>query len=236
MSPRAALRLLAAPGPSLLQALLPGIRPWQQALAAALFAGLVTGLARVRFYLPDNPVPITLQTFGVLLTGAVLGWRWGLVSATGYYLLGMAGVPVFQGGGNGWHYVSGTVTAGYLLGFILAVGIVGFLSQRGWDRGRSLWPITVGALAVYAPALVWLSAFDFGWPKPGQLFSSAMYPFIPGDLVKLLGAALVAGALWRLADARRERAASRGDRVRIGPNDTLTPGDRHGQDTDPGVR
>jgi biotin transport system substrate-specific component len=225
----AALRLLTAPGPSLLQSLLPGIRPWQQAVAAALFIGLVTGLARVRFYLPDNPVPITLQTFGVLLTGAVLGWRWGLVSAVGYYLLGMAGAPVFQGGGNGWHYVSATVTAGYLLGFILAVGIVGFLSQRGWDRGRSLWPVTIGALAVYAPALVWLSVFDFGWPKPGQLFSSAMYPFIPGDLVKLLGAALVTGALWRLADARQGRRNA-------GSRNAGSRSERHGADTDPGVR
>lgn len=199
---RRVLRLLDAPGPSLLEALVPGIRFWQKALAAAAFAGLVVGLARVRFYLPDNPVPITLQTFGILLTGGVLGWRWGLVSAVGYYLLGMAGAPVFQGGGNGWHYVTGTVTAGYLLGFILAVALVGFLSQRGWNRGRSLWPMTIGALAVYLPALVWLSVFDFGWPKPGALFSSAMYPFIPGDLVKLIGAGLIAGGLWRLADAR----------------------------------
>ena len=199
---RGALRLLDAPGPSLLEALLPGIRVWQKALAAAALIGLVVGLARVRFYLPDNPVPITLQTFGILLMGGVLGWRWGLVSVVGYYLLGMAGVPVFQGGGNGWHYVSGTVTAGYLLGFILAVGLVGFLSQRGWNRGRSLWPMLLGALVVYLPALVWLSVFDFGWPKPGQLFSAALYPFLPGDLVKLMGAALATGTLWRLADAR----------------------------------
>jgi biotin transport system substrate-specific component len=219
---RAALRLLDAPGPSLLEALVPGIRPWQKALAAAAFIGLVAGLARVRFYLPDNPVPITLQTLGILLMGGVLGWRWGLVSAVGYFLIGMAGVPVFQGGGNGWHYVTGTVTAGYLLGFVLAAGLVGFLSQRGWNRGRALWSMLLGALAVYVPALIWLSVFDFDWPKPGALFSGAMYPFIPGDLVKLMGASLVTGGLWRIADSRRERR---------GANDKWP-----GSDTDPSAR
>jgi len=142
---RQTFRLLGANGPSLLESLVPGIRPWQQALAAAAFIGLVAGLARVRFYLPDNPVPITLQTFGILLTGGILGWRWGLVSVVGYYLLGMAGVPVFQGGGNGWHYVTATVTAGYLLGFILAV-IIAVLAYRVHSLDKSG---AVAATAIY---------------------------------------------------------------------------------------
>ncbi|MBM3959256.1 MAG: biotin transporter BioY [SAR202 cluster bacterium] len=192
-------------GPTLLEALIPGIRPAQKALVAIAFIGLVVALARVRFYLPDNPVPITLQTFGILMAGGVLGWRWGLVSVVGYYLLGMAGVPVFQGGGNGWHYVTATVTAGYLLGFILAVPVVGYISQRGWDRGRVIWPMLIGTLVIYIPALIWLSVFDFGWPKPGQLFSGALYPFIPGDLVKLIAASLVTGGLWRIADNRQNK-------------------------------
>ena len=200
---RRGLSLLDAPSESLLEALAPGIRFAQKVLVAAAFVLLVAVLARARFYLPDNPVPITFQTFGILLMGGVLGWRWGLVSAIGYYLVGMVGVPVFQGGGNGWQYVTGGVTGGYLLGFILAVGVIGYLSQRGWNRSRSLWPILVGALILYAPALIWLSVFDFGWPKEGELFSAGMYPFLPGDLIKLMLASLVVGVGWRYVDSRR---------------------------------
>ena len=200
---RRGLSLLDAPSESLLETLAPGIRFAQKVLVAAAFVLLVAVLARARFYLPDNPVPITFQTFGILLMGGVLGWRWGLVSAIGYYLVGMVGVPVFQGGGNGWQYVTGGVTGGYLLGFILAVGVIGYLSQRGWNRSRSLWPILVGALILYAPALIWLSVFDFGWPKEGELFSAGMYPFLPGDLIKLMLASLVVGVGWRYVDSRR---------------------------------
>lgn len=189
-------------GPSLFDSLFPRAQVWHRVAAAMLFVALTAGLAQARFYLPDNPVPITFQTFGVLLTGGVLGWRWGLLSAVAYYLIGMSGVPVFQGGHSGWEYVAQGVTGGYLLGFILATGVVGYLSQRGWNRGRSLWPMLVSALLVYGPGLIWLAAFDFGWPKEGELFSAGMYPFIPGDVIKLMLAALATGLLWRIADYR----------------------------------
>ena len=114
----------------------------------------------------------------------------------------MAGIPVFQSGGNGWDYVAHGVTGGYLLGFILATAFTGLASERGWDRGRALWPMTLSVLLVYGPGLIWLVVFDFGWPAEGQLFSSGMYPFIPGDIVKLLLAALTVGVLWRVADHR----------------------------------
>ena len=188
--------------PSLFDSLFPTARTWHRIIAVVAMAGLVAGLAQARFYLPDNPVPITFQTFGVLLTGGVLGLRWGLASAVLYYLVGMAGVPVFQNGGNGWAYVAHGATGGYLLGFILATGLTGYLSERGWNRERSLWPMTISALLIYGPALIWLTVFDFGWPAEGKLFSSAMYPFIPGDVVKLLLAAVTVGVLWRVADGR----------------------------------
>ncbi|MSQ09100.1 MAG: biotin transporter BioY [Dehalococcoidia bacterium] len=207
--PRATVRLrpwalLGKAEPSLFEALFPSAR-WAHKLAAAAFLIAVTaGLARVRFFFPDNPVPVTLQTFGVLMTGAVLGWRWGFISIAGYYMLGMSGAPVFQGGGNGWKYVTGA-TGGYLIGFILATYVVGYLTQHGWSRGRALWPIVLGAIAVYLPALVWLSVFDLGWPKAGKLWSSAVYPFVPGDLLKMVAAGLAAGLLWRIADWLRDR-------------------------------
>ena len=200
-----AIELIGAPEKSLFDALVPSATFLHRFAAALAFIVLVTLLARATFYLPDNPVPITFQTFGILLTGGVLGWRWGLASAVGYYLVGMAGIPVFKDGGNGWQYVSAGVTGGYLLGFVLAVGVVGYLSQWGWNRSRSLWPMLLGSLIIYAPALVWLSVFDFGWPKEGELFSAAMYPFIPGDLVKLMLASLVVAAGWRYAGSRRGR-------------------------------
>ncbi|MDA0233025.1 MAG: biotin transporter BioY [Chloroflexi bacterium] len=197
--------------------LFPAAGTWHRIAAVIAMAGLTAGLAQARFYLPDNPVPITFQTLGVLLTGGLLGLRWGLASAVLYYLAGMAGLPVFQSGGNGWQYAAHGATGGYLLGFILATGVTGYLSQRGWNRGSSLWPMTISALLVYGPALVWLSIFDFGWPAEGKLFSSAMYPFIPGDVVKLLLAAVTVGALWRVADRRAVHHRS-GSRLTEGGN------------------
>ncbi|MBM3945505.1 MAG: biotin transporter BioY [SAR202 cluster bacterium] len=197
--------LLGKPGPSLLEALWPGINTMQKLAVSLVMVGILVGLARARFFLPDNPVPITFQTFGVLAMGGLLGWRWGLFSILVYYFLGMAGAPVFQGGGNGWHYLSATATAGYIIGFILAAGVVGFLAQRGWNRGRSLWPMLLGSLLVYLPGLLWLNYKDLGWPAEGQLFSQAMYPFIPGDLVKLMLASLAVGLGWKIADSRNAR-------------------------------
>ncbi len=197
--------LLGPSNPSLMDHALPTAVFWQRLAISLLFIGLMVGVGRARFYLPDNPVPITLSTFGVLLTGGILGWRWGMVSILGWYFLGMAGTPVFQGGGNGWAYISGSPTGGYLIGFIASVAFVGYLSQRGWNRGRSLWPMLLGALLLYVPALLWLHFQDLGWPPEGQLFKEGMYVFMPGDLVKLMGASLVTGALWIAADRWRRR-------------------------------
>jgi len=200
--------LIGTPGPSLFDAIFPRATVLHRLLAVAAFVALTAGLAQARFFLPDNPVPITFQTYGVLMTGGVMGFRWGLLSAVAYYLVGMAGAPVFQSGGNGWAYVAEGVTGGYLLGFILATATVGFLSQRGWDRGRSLWPMLLASLLVYLPGLIWLRVFDFGWPAEGQLFSSGMYPFMPGDMVKFMLAALSVGALWHVAGRRAQNSRS----------------------------
>ncbi|MEX0762039.1 MAG: biotin transporter BioY [Dehalococcoidia bacterium] len=186
---------------SLFEVLFPSATVLHKALAAVAFIAIIAGMAKMRFFLPENPVPIALTGFGVMMAGGVMGWRWGLASVTGYYLVGMAGAPVFVDG-QGWQYVTGGVTGGYLIGFILQAGAVGFLVQRGWSRGRALWPMMIGTIAVYVPALIWLSVMDLGWPAQGEMFSSAVYPFIPGDLVKLMLAAMAVGALWRYADYR----------------------------------
>ncbi|MSQ25369.1 MAG: biotin transporter BioY [Dehalococcoidia bacterium] len=190
--------------PSLLESLAPSLPFLGKVLVSLAFVGLLMGASRAYFFLPGNPVPITLQTGAVLLTGGILGFRWGLVSILIWYFLGMAGVPAFAKGANGWAFLSGGITAGYIIGFIGASAFVGFLSQRGWVRSKGLWAMLLGNLLIYLPALLWLHYKDFGWPKEGELFKSAMYPFMAGDLVKLMAASLVATGLWAIVDRRKQ--------------------------------
>ena len=96
------LILIGPAEPSLFDRLLPGAKIWQKSAAVVIGIIMVSLLAQARFYLPDNPVPVTLQGFGVLMLGGVLGWRLGLASAIGYYLVGMAGLPVFAKSNEGW--------------------------------------------------------------------------------------------------------------------------------------
>ena len=203
---RSAWRLFERPGPSLLEALFPSAGLRTKLAASAALVGLMAALAQARFYLPDSPVPVTLQTLGVLLTGGVLGWRWALLTVAAFYVLGMAGAPVFQGGAGGWSYVTGSVSGGYLLGFIVSAPVVSSFAQRGWHGSRVLWAMLAGSVLLYVPALLWLSVFDFGWPVEGELFSAGVYPYVPGDLLKLVLAALLVGAGWRLAGARGHSA------------------------------
>jgi biotin transport system substrate-specific component len=164
--------------------------------------------------LPANPyVPITLQTFGVLLAGAALGFRRGLVT-TGLYLgLGLVGLPVFAARSDG-HFASGLenlevvtgVTGGYLVGFIVAAAVVGRLAELGWDRrlGGAVAAMLVGSALIYVTGLPWL-AFSAGL-SPGDTLLFGLYPFIPGDLIKLLAAAgLLPVAWWLVRRSPEER-------------------------------
>ncbi len=164
-----------------------------------------------RLYVPDNPyVPITMQTFGVLFTSAALGARRGF-SATGIYLLiGALGLPVFAFEGSGTatfasvesgRVVLGT-TGGYLIGFLFASLAVGKLAERGWDRrfGGSIGAMLVGTLIVYAVGLAWLAlALDRGVT---DVLPFGLYPFLPGDMLKLLLAAGILPLGWYLAGRR----------------------------------
>ena len=166
-----------------------------------VFAAIIAFCGRARFDLPDNPVPVSLQTFGVLLTGAALGTRLGISSILLFYFAGMAGVPVFQDGNNGWDYVSGSPTGGYLIGFIAATSVTGFLAERGWDRRHVLWALLIGNLIIYVPGLLWLGAKGFvPWEN---VLSKGMYPFILGDLVKVMMVGVVLPSAWALVNLRR---------------------------------
>lgn len=164
-----------------------------------------------RLYVPENPyVPITLQTFGVLFTSAVLGARRGVSATAIYLLIGAIGLPVFSFERSGVEmfvaFDSGRLvlgaTGGYLLGFLAASALVGGLAQRGWDRrlGGSLGAMLLGTLVIYAFGLGWLAlALD---RSVVDVLPFGLYPFLPGDGLKLL---LAAGALplgWRLAGHR----------------------------------
>ena len=155
-------------------------------------------LSQIRFFLPDNPVPITMQTFGILILGGVYGPRLTIISILSYIIIGIVGVPVFQGNSGGIDYFFG-VTGGYLIGFIFASTIISVLSNNGLKKGLSIWAMIIGNISIYLAAIIWLSIYDFGWPEKGSLFSQAVYPFLIGDFIKLVLASLSVNILWKLS-------------------------------------
>ena len=150
----------------------------------------------MRFFLPDNPVPITFQTLGILMMGGLLGPKWGFGSSLSYAILGFIGIPLFQGGNGGFEYTMG-VTGGYIIGFVLASTVVGFLVNKGLHESKSIWAYFVGTSLVYIPALIWLSVLDFSWPEEGKLLSQAVYPFIIGDVIKVIIASLLTVGIFK---------------------------------------
>jgi biotin transport system substrate-specific component len=164
-------------------------------LLIVLGALLVATLAQVIIPLPFTPVPITGQTLAVLLVAAVLGSKRGLASLSLYSLMGLSGLPVFAGGASGIAY-SLDPTLGYLVGFIAAAYVIGLLAERGLERSvrTSLVPFLVGTLVIYAFGAGWL-AVQFGI---GKALTLGVLPFLVGDAIKLLLAALALPAAWKL--------------------------------------
>ena len=154
--------------------------------------------AQIKYFLPDNPVPITLQTFGILLMGGILGPRWGFGSSSAYILLGIIGVPVFQGANSGFDYVLG-VTGGYIVGFIPASLTVGILINKGLTNLTSIWPYIIGTMTIYITAVIWLTVFDFSWPESGKMLSQAVYPFLIGDFIKAIFASIITTLVFKSA-------------------------------------
>jgi biotin transport system substrate-specific component len=162
-------------------------------LASAAFVGV---LAQIVVHLPFTPIPVTGQTLGVVLAGCALGWRRAGISMALYLLIGLAGVPWFAGHTSGWQNADG----GYLIGFIAAATVCGYLAERGWDRSilGSVPIMIVGELVLYAIAVPWLAAaVHVGFAKA---LSLGFRPFIVGDAVKLALAAGLLPASWRLVE------------------------------------
>ena len=168
-----------------------------RALLAVLAGVLVVAVAaRVTATIPGSPVPQSAQTLGVLVIGALLGARLAATALVAYLAVGALGVPVFADGGAGWFHLTG-LTAGYLVGFVLAASLLGWLRERGHlDR---LLPCAIAMLAghtvIMATGWAWLAAST----GPGPAYTQGVAPFLMGGALKsLLGAAIVLLALrWR---------------------------------------
>ncbi|MDP9349993.1 MAG: biotin transporter BioY [Chloroflexota bacterium] len=174
---------------------LPGRGVAYQVMLVVLGSLLVALSARVVIPLPWTPVPITGQTYGVLLVGATLGSRRGALSMLLYLLEGGAGLPFFAGGASGWGRVFGP-SGGYLLGYVLAAYMVGWLAERGWDRrfGTCLLAMLAGEVAIYLIGLPWLAVFV----GTDRVLGLGLLPFAPGDTLKLLLAAASLPMAWRV--------------------------------------
>ena len=166
-------------------------------------AALVALAAQIEIHLGFTPVPITLQTFAVLLVGAALGSVLGVAALGLYLLLGLVGAPVYAGGESGWEWVEGA-TGGYLVGFMLAAGVAGLLAERQWDRrlATAVTALLTGNVLIYAFGLPWLAhVADLGWQ---ETFEQGLYPFVVGDLAKLYLAGALLPAAWRLVKHLRD--------------------------------
>lgn len=163
--------------------------------------------AQVSFYLPFTPVPITLQTLAVLLTGAALGSRRGGLAMLVYLAEGAVGLPVFAGGVGGFIKLFG-VTGGYLWAFPIAAFVVGLLCERRLERSfLSVLVMLVGSLIIYAIGVPWLAVVLH--VDLLKAFALGMLPFIPGDLVKIVFAALLLPTAWSIVRAVKPERSNR---------------------------
>jgi biotin transport system substrate-specific component len=162
-------------------------------------AGLIGLCAQLYVYLPGNPVPITGQTFAVLLVAAGLGLARGVSATILYAVAGLVGVPWFAQGTSGL----AVATFGYILGFILAAAVVGFLAERGWTSRawRTSIVMVIGNVTIYAIGVTWLkAATGMDW---AMAVSLGMTPFLVGDAMKIALAAGTFTAVWAIIRRRQ---------------------------------
>jgi biotin transporter BioY len=181
-------------------------RPSNKAYACFYDIALVIGgslfiavSSQLRIFLPISPVPITGQTFAVLVTGALYGARRGSLSVVLYIIMGMSGLRIFALGG-GFSVLLGA-TGGYLLGFIAAAYVTGLLAERGWDRRieTTILAMVFGNMVIYTFGLLWLCCLA-GFSR--TVLVMGLYPFIIGDLLKIVLAALLLPSGWKLLNRK----------------------------------
>lgn len=170
-------------------------------LAVPTFALLTAAAAEIAIPLPFTPVPLTGQTFAVLLAGAALGWRAGAASQLLYVALGAIGLPYYAEDKGGWEVVTGA-TGGYLVGFIAAAAVVGWLAERKHDRrfNTTLAAFVIGSFVIYAfgaAGLMWRAGMDVN-----EAILLGVVPFVFGDVLKAAAAGALLPATWRLVGDR----------------------------------
>ena len=174
----------------------PRVAGWLRDLTLIVLGALfVAALAQVKIPLPFTPVPLTGQTFAVLLLGATLGSKRGAASMALYIAFGALGLPVFAGGASGLVYLSGA-TLGYLIGFVMAAYVIGLLAERGLERSvrTSIVPFLVGTVIIYICGVAWLAVVLASF---GKAITAGLLPFLIGDAIKLIAASLVLPAAWK---------------------------------------
>ena len=165
---------------------------------------ILAGLSQISFSVPFSAegrtgdlVPITGQTFGVLLIGVTLGSRRAAAGVLAYLAWGWAGAPFFAGGAHGMTVLYLGATAGYLWGFVLAAFVVGWMAEHGFQQGAGLVvAMLVGNVLIYLVGLPVLALWIDNAGLDLSVWYAGLWPFIPGDMAKLIAAALVVPVAW----------------------------------------
>ena len=175
-------------------------------LLVVSFALLTAAAAQIEIQLGFTPVPLTGQTFAVLLSGAVLGMRRGALSQLVYWMAGLTGLPFYSGGAGGWKSGTGA-TLGYLVGFIVAAGAIGYLAEKKQDRNfaTSLPAMLLGSTLIYSCGAAWLTTYlNIGFATgETNAISLGVAPFLVGDVIKALLAAACTTGVWAAINKRK---------------------------------
>ncbi len=179
--------------PVFIDVILPKIDSRVKNIALVLSFAVITALCS-KLSLEIGPIPITMQTFAVVLAGVLLGSKRGALSQTVYLVGGLVGIPWFSRGGGLIYILSPTF--GFIVGFIVAAYIIGRLAEKGWDRkiGTAMLAMLAGNVFLYFFGLLWLARFV----GIEAVLVVGLYPFIVGDLLKILLAGLALPLGWKL--------------------------------------
>ena len=186
------MRVLSETQPTLLSATWPAAKKSAFRMVTMVIAGAALLTLSAKVNIPFYPVPLTMQTLIVLGIGMTYGVRLGGATLLGYLSAGFIGLPVFAGGA-GMAYMMGP-TGGYLAGFFAAAVVLGALAERGWTRSwaTAAAAMLMGNVIIYLLGVGWLTSL-IGWDKAVQF---GLLPFLYGDALKLIIAALGVPYLW----------------------------------------